>query len=272
MVCGYSLEVNATSDIDFYLSMAQIHLLSNIYKSNFSPLLNEFSATPSPGLTGKRRREGNIQGEELNFHDSGVESDTSTMNTVMSKTGNVPAIVKAADSAEEKASENGLWSDMTAFDVLLTAGKISFMVYSNDELVYRNLVPEALTTAHSKPKPTKADLELKALSPKSPSPVSDMCTTKLWPFLYVYFSQPHTLISCIPKTNQKLELSCFDMVLKGAKPGVCIEEEGKVIPDAGDFTMHWLETRPGKAQPKTGIPPSLYTFRVTDFLQHQGES
>ncbi len=35
--------------------------------------------------------------------------------------------------------------------------------------------------------------------------------------------------------------------------------------------MHWIETRPGKPHIKTGIPPSLYTFRVSDFLLDCGE-
>ena len=37
----------------------------------------------------------------------------------------------------------------------------------------------------------------------------------LTPFLYATFSQPHSLLSCHTHT-QKLELSCYDIVLKGA--------------------------------------------------------
>ena len=45
-----------------------------------------------------------------------------------------------------------------------------------------------------------------------------------------------------------------------------VTDESKVIPDPSDFSEHWIETRAGRADPKTGIPPSLYTMRITDFL------
>jgi hypothetical protein len=43
-------------------------------------------------------------------------------------------------------------------------------------------------------------------------------------------------------------------------------DESKVVPDPSDFLVHFVETRPGKPDPNTGIPPSLYTVRVSDFL------
>ncbi|KAJ8322215.1 hypothetical protein KUTeg_000686 [Tegillarca granosa] len=39
------------------------------------------------------------------------------------------------------------------------------------------------------------------------------------------------------------------------------------MPDCADFGVYWIETRAGKPHPKTGIPPSLYTLQVTDFIQ-----
>ncbi len=50
-----------------------------------------------------------------------------------------------------------------------------------------------------------------------------------------------------------------------------VVDEMKVVPEGGDFGIHWIETRPGRADPKTGIPPSLYTLRATDFLIQPGE-
>ena len=43
------------------------------------------------------------------------------------------------------------------------------------------------------------------------------------------------------------------------------------MPDAVDYGVHWIETKPGDANPKTGIPPSLYTLRATNFLIGPGK-
>ena len=47
-------------------------------------------------------------------------------------------------------------------------------------------------------------------------------------------------------------------------------DEGRLIPELSDYAIHWVETRPGQPSPKTGIPPSLYTLTLTDFLSHPG--
>ncbi len=47
-------------------------------------------------------------------------------------------------------------------------------------------------------------------------------------------------------------------------------DEHKLLPEPSDFSVHWIETRPGKPHAKTGIPPSLYTFRISDFLVQPG--
>jgi hypothetical protein len=46
----------------------------------------------------------------------------------------------------------------------------------------------------------------------------------------------------------------------------------KIIPENIDFNVYWLETRQGKPHPKTGIPPSLYTIKLEDFLVRPGMS
>ena len=51
-----------------------------------------------------------------------------------------------------------------------------------------------------------------------------------------------------------------------------IATESKLLPDCSDYTVYWLETRAGQPNPTTGIPPSLYTLKVTDFLREPGLS
>ena len=47
-------------------------------------------------------------------------------------------------------------------------------------------------------------------------------------------------------------------------------DELKLLPDASDFQVHWLETKQGRLDPKTGIPPTLYTLTAKHFLTQHG--
>ncbi len=44
----------------------------------------------------------------------------------------------------------------------------------------------------------------------------------LTPFIFATFAQPHSLLSC-HQGAQKLELSCYDVVLKGACADSCVK-------------------------------------------------
>ncbi|ELT92184.1 hypothetical protein CAPTEDRAFT_228271 [Capitella teleta] len=213
LVCGHSLELNATSDMDFLLSIIQMQLFSSILNSNIALLINRFSVTDSRPI---KKRTPHVTEDSRVHHDSGIESEASTLTTIRSQ------------KRTETCNTN--WaSTCTPFHVFLTAGKISCMLYGHRPL-------------------TSKDEE----------------GNKLFPYLFMNISQPHTWISC--GAEQKFELSCFDLALKGAKTDACFEEEGKWIPDPLDFNVPWMETRPGCPQKKTGIPPSLYTIHLTDFL------
>lgn len=53
---------------------------------------------------------------------------------------------------------------------------------------------------------------------------------------------------------------------------VCMtSDESKLLPEASDFGVHWIETRPGAANKKTGILPSLYTVSTSNFLLAPGQ-
>jgi hypothetical protein len=200
--------------MDFLLSDHQVQLMSIIFKSNIAPLVSRFTeSSKRPPL---KRRPSHVMED---IHDSGIESEASTL-TVRS---------------QKKQDAKNVASSYGPFHVLLTAGKISFMVYGH-----------------------------------RPLGSQDTIENKLFPYLFMNISQPHTFVTCQPHAEQKFELSCFDLLLRGAKNEAYIEEEGKWIPDSVDFSIPWIETRPGKPQRKTGIPPSLYTIRVIDFCRQQG--
>ncbi|XP_069477524.1 intermembrane lipid transfer protein VPS13B isoform X2 [Ambystoma mexicanum] len=85
------------------------------------------------------------------------------------------------------------------------------------------------------------------------------------PFLYLVVSQPSLLLSCHHR-KQKVEVSLFDAVLKGADPEYKCADPGKTLPEALDYTKNWLETAAGETDTKSGIPPPFITLQIKDFL------
>ena len=50
----------------------------------------------------------------------------------------------------------------------------------------------------------------------------------------------------------------------------CILDQIKFLPESTDYDVHWLETRQGRLDAKTGIPPTLYTLTAKHFLSNKG--
>ncbi|XP_074656098.1 intermembrane lipid transfer protein VPS13B-like [Tubulanus polymorphus] len=256
LLYGYSLEVNATSDIDFTLSTNQIHLIRAIVTATQESLNPDTPrhkpVTPRTTIADDCRQPVDATTEKAPTGlgtDSGVESEASTtrLAPLNLKRGGVGQLQTDLETSLEEALAGiepiaipitaRRW---TPFEILLTAGRISFMSYSH----------------------------LDAMVTDDANRANPIIPVK--PFLYAYFSQPHSLFSLRPAT-QKVELSCYDVLVKGAKNGEIIKEIGKVLPDTIDYSLHWLQTRPGEPNTKTGIPPSLYTLRITDFLNDEAQ-
>lgn len=48
-------------------------------------------------------------------------------------------------------------------------------------------------------------------------------------------------------------------------------DPGKTLPEALDYCTVWLQTVPGEIDSKSGIPPSLVTLQIKDFLNGPGK-
>ncbi|XP_076118320.1 intermembrane lipid transfer protein VPS13B-like [Alosa pseudoharengus] len=92
----------------------------------------------------------------------------------------------------------------------------------------------------------------------------------LEPLLYLQVFQPSALLSCHHR-KQKLELSVFDVTLKGVAPSYKCTDQGKSLPEALDYSVFWLQTVAGEADSRTGIPPPLLTLQIKDFLNGPAE-
>ncbi|XP_055478364.1 intermembrane lipid transfer protein VPS13B [Psammomys obesus] len=88
---------------------------------------------------------------------------------------------------------------------------------------------------------------------------------ELDPFLYLVVSQPSLLLSCHHR-KQRMEISVFDAMLKGVASDYKCTDPGKTLPEALDYNTVWLQTVPGETDSKSGIPPSLVTLQIKDFL------
>nr|XP_015804809.2 intermembrane lipid transfer protein VPS13B isoform X1 [Nothobranchius furzeri] len=85
------------------------------------------------------------------------------------------------------------------------------------------------------------------------------------PLLYLQLMQPSVLLSCHHR-KQKMELSVFDVSLKGVASNYMCLDPGKTLPESLDYSVFWLQTAAGEVDRKTGLPPPLLCFQIKDFL------
>ena len=219
--------------MDFYISTNQLQLLVDILDSNIATLaraagqvtalersIHQGAAQGHP----PRQRSAHVQ--DLTGNDSGVESETST-RIVGAKS---PSQMALQVSEPQATSPYKSLLSLTPIDVLLTARKISLMVYSQ--------VMEDVDPANSPPmwkgsflEDINLDASLSSMhhGDSQHSVGTEACTTVppsesiskqavVRPYIYAYFSQPHSLMS-VDQTQSKIELSCYDIVLKGTRFG-----------------------------------------------------
>lgn len=241
LICGHSIELNATGDLDFFVSIGQLRLLCEIVTSNVSCLTSDDQSAVS-----SCHHRPAASTDASTVLDSGLGSEASVAVRQTSVVSRVEA---------DKSTKPFLWywMESSTFDILLTAGRISLMFYDH-------LPSSGCAGGNGQANDNVCEVD-------DVSGVVD-------PLLHVSFYQPHSFIVCEPN-NQKIELSCYDMSVRGPMPlvhGTMSSDEPKLLPDAGDFAVHWMETKPGKIDAKTGIPACLYTLKITNYLSSSGIS
>ncbi|KAI8506006.1 Vacuolar protein sorting-associated protein 13B [Branchiostoma belcheri] len=263
IVCGHSLEVNVTSDLDFYVSTEQVQLLHHLIDRNLSAMLG--GAGPE-GPKSRSNSDESSRGAGAGTRppaseDSGIGSDSTLIPisaTIERQSAELhPSLLEKQTKTVERSTE------IMPMDILLTAGKISLMLYSS------SLKEEDSSVSQ----PTKmvspfVPMGLSAIFPSSFVQESMLGKRVLKPFVHAVFSQPSTIIN-VQSTSQKLEVSCYDVSLKGVPVDLTITDGSKLLPVVGDFSVPWVQTAMGEPDPRSGVPPAVYTFTVTDFLSEQ---
>uniref|UniRef100_A0A8C5FWL6 Vacuolar protein sorting 13 homolog B n=1 Tax=Gadus morhua TaxID=8049 RepID=A0A8C5FWL6_GADMO len=91
----------------------------------------------------------------------------------------------------------------------------------------------------------------------------------LEPLLHLQVVQPSALISCHHR-KQRMEVSVFDVALRGVNSHYKCLDPGKSLPESLDYTVTWLQTAGGETDCRTGIPPPLLFLQIKDFLNGPG--
>ena len=212
------MEFNVISDLDLHFSTNQLQLLQSITKGMVKQV-NSVNKVDD-------------QNEDL---DSGIGSDSTVK----------PQATESAKPTTNKSSSNT--SQLSPVDVLLTAGRISCTVYSHgiadkDIHMTREKSPNKKSMKKS---PSKQTLEWQVKTEAdgqgeynefsqgqaqyqdsylmhmferknsvNEDRVIEAGSGYIDPFLFVYISQPHTVISC-HREAEKFEMSCYDVLVKG---------------------------------------------------------
>uniref|UniRef100_A0A3P9JC91 Vacuolar protein sorting 13 homolog B n=1 Tax=Oryzias latipes TaxID=8090 RepID=A0A3P9JC91_ORYLA len=350
VVCGHSLEVNVTSSLDLYLSVAQIHLLQQLFKDNMVDLEASEKNTEVRRQERKRSSQEPAAGADSSprhsgaGHDSGFGSDSARIRIVQIEQQSGASHHCIARPSRKSTITKNL--SFIPFDIFVTASKLSLMTYSccsppksistssdtpstpekkdpgekvgksvlnHPEITSESPPASASPTASPTSDPGKAApgslatltaediLNSNTSHAASPLPRRSLVSLDglptptrssarqalgvtivrqpgrrgagdqvLEPFLFLQVAQPSVLLSCHHR-KQKMELSVFDMSLRGVASDYKCLDIGKTLPEPLDYNVFWIQTVAGEADSKTGIPPPLLCLRIKDFLNGPAE-
>ncbi|XP_023373239.1 vacuolar protein sorting-associated protein 13B isoform X1 [Otolemur garnettii] len=318
LVCGHSLEVNITTNLDFFLSVAQVQLLHQLIVANMTGL--EPSAKATEISKQEQKKMDTFDGgmaETLSRHsgaqDSGIGSDSVKIRIVQIEQHSGASQHRIARPSRQSSIVKNL--NFIPFDIFITASRISLMTYSsvalpksksqeqkdnektgksslnlpevdsdvaksNQACISTLTAEDLLSSSISFPSGKKIGvLSLESLHASTRSSARQALgitivrqpgrrgtgDLQLEPFLYFIVSQPSLLVSCHHR-KQRVEISIFDAVLKGVASDYKCSDPGKTLPEPLDYCSVWLQTVPGEIDSKSGIPPSLVTLQIKDFL------
>ncbi|MXQ97969.1 hypothetical protein E5288_WYG010501 [Bos mutus] len=318
LVCGHSLEVNITTNLDFFLSVAQVQLLHQLIVANMTGLEPSNKATEITKQEQKKMDtyDGSMADSSSRYsgaQDSGIGSDSVKIRIVQIEQHSGASQHRIARPSRQSSIVKNL--NFIPFDIFITASRISLMTYSctalpksksqeqkdNEKTGKSSLNLPEVDSDVAKPSQacismvTAEDLlssnisfpsgkkigvisleSLHASTRSSARQALGMTVVRqpgrrgtgdlrLEPFLYFIVSQPSLLLSCHHR-KQRVEISIFDAVLKGVASDYKCTDPGKTLPEALDYCTVWLQTVPGEIDSKSGIPPSLVTLQIKDFL------
>nr|XP_003226657.1 PREDICTED: vacuolar protein sorting-associated protein 13B isoform X1 [Anolis carolinensis] len=137
LVCGHSLEVNMTTSLDFFLSVAQVQLLQQLIQANMIGLEPCNKATEVSKHEQKKMdtSDGGMAETSSRYsgaQDSGIGSDSVKIRIVQIEQHSGTSHHRIARPSRQSSIVKNL--NFIPFDIFITASRISFMTYSSTSL------------------------------------------------------------------------------------------------------------------------------------------
>ncbi|XP_023504965.1 intermembrane lipid transfer protein VPS13B isoform X11 [Equus przewalskii] len=133
LVCGHSLEVNITTNLDFFLSVAQVQLLHQLIVANMTGLEPSSKATEISKQEQKKMDtfDGSMAETSSRYsgaQDSGIGSDSVKIRIVQIEQHSGTSQHRIARPSRQSSIVKNL--NFIPFDIFITASRISLMTYS----------------------------------------------------------------------------------------------------------------------------------------------
>ncbi|XP_053101128.1 intermembrane lipid transfer protein VPS13B isoform X3 [Hemicordylus capensis] len=138
LVCGHSLEVNMTTSLDFFLSVAQVQLLQQLIQANMVGLGPSNKAAEVSKQEQKKTdtSDGGMVETSSRYsgaQDSGIGSDSVKIRIVQIEQHSGTSQHRIARPSRQSSIVKNL--NFIPFDIFITASRISFMTYSCSSLL-----------------------------------------------------------------------------------------------------------------------------------------
>ncbi|KAM4705859.1 intermembrane lipid transfer protein VPS13B [Rhinophrynus dorsalis] len=133
LVCGHSLEVNITTSLDFFLSVAQVQLLRQLVKANMvgfedTAVAVEVSKKEQQKIDSSDGRTVDTSSRYSGAQDSGIGSDSVKIRIVQIEQQSGTSHHRIVRPTKQSSIVKNL--NFIPFDVFITASRISLMTYS----------------------------------------------------------------------------------------------------------------------------------------------
>ncbi|XP_066482661.1 intermembrane lipid transfer protein VPS13B isoform X2 [Tiliqua scincoides] len=133
LVCGHSLEVNMTTSLDFFLSVAQVQLLQQLIQANMIGLEPSNKSTEVSKQEQKKMdsSDGGVAETSSRYsgaQDSGIGSDSVKIRIVQIEQHSGTSHHRIARPSRQSSIVKNL--NFIPFDIFITGSRISFMTYS----------------------------------------------------------------------------------------------------------------------------------------------
>ncbi|CAG9862164.1 unnamed protein product [Phyllotreta striolata] len=260
VICGHSVEINLTSDINIALVYQQFSIAACLLKE-FQLLVEpveEKSDSSKPKITfpygkiefpasGKSAE--NLIGDS--YKDSGFE--TSDIRSVNSSKN------LKTDSERNFAHKQSISLDNLPIEALFTAGKLTVSFYEVDLEDIHKKWTKKLTRRMSMP--LQKRISLTSYNELFDDDMDDIDENakKIYPLFCICIDQPNAFLSYLNATK-KIQISCFNFAFKvGGMDHFIVNE----VLSEDSYSTNLIETKSGHPNPNTGVFPAFLTLKYS---------